>query len=138
MPELVEPFNGKLSPSFAVGEFDCHDGTPVPAAAIRALDVLVWSVLEPLRDEFGPCRVLSGYRHRAYNASIGGARHSQHIYDDTPGSVAADVRFERGSPREWYDAARKLLGEGGGTGLYVRSGFVHVDNRPYRAEWRGN
>ena len=54
--------------------------------------------LEPIRAKFGPCLVLSGYRHTLYNAAIGGARQSQHIYEDGFESVAADIRFGKGSP----------------------------------------
>lgn len=139
-----------LTKHFRREEFDCDDGTTVPDVAIPALIALCVDVLEPLRDEFGPCAVLSGYRHRAYNAKIGGARYSQHIYDDTPASVAADARFMYGNPRQWRRAAHKAMRKAygvnrftrrrkmGGVGLYVRSNFVHVDNRLYRAEWRGN
>ena len=38
--------------------------------------------LEPMRKKFGVARVLSGYRHELYNRLIGGARHSQHIYEE--------------------------------------------------------
>ena len=137
MPRPKKPDPGQLSPHFHVKEFACHDGTPVPKCAYDALRRLCVIVLEPMRQKFGPCRVLSGYRHREYNRSIGGARYSQHIYDDGPESVAADVRFAKGSPKEWAAYADKLLPRGG-VGRYDRSGFVHVDNRSYKARWKGN
>ena len=96
--------------------------------------------LEPMRAKFGSCVVLSGYRHRAYNRRIGGAMFSQHIYDVTPGTVAADVRFARGGPRNWGAYAKELRGKyrkGGGIGIYIASDFVHVDNRTYNADWSG-
>lgn len=129
----------RLSPHFTVHEFNCHDGSVVPINSGAALVRLCRDYLEPMRAKFGACHVLSGYRHRVYNAGIGGARNSQHIYEETPDSVAADVRFARGNPREWAEFAydlRRRLGKGG-IGVYMRSGFVHVDNRPYRADWRG-
>ena len=134
----------KLSVHFTTQEFDCHDGTDVPAASHRALEELCDHMLEPLRAKYGACKVLSGYRHRAYNAKIGGARFSQHIYDDGPGSVAADVRFARGTPRQWARSARWRFrfkrvwrrNRRGGVGLYVNSGFVHVDSGP-RRDWSG-
>ncbi len=77
----------RLSKNFTIEEFDCHDGTHVPAAAIPALEELCEYILEPLRAKYGPCTVMSGYRTRSYNANTrGSARYSQHIYDDTPGS----------------------------------------------------
>ena len=65
-----------------------------------------------MRIRFGTTTVLSGYRHRNYNAGIGGAKYSQHIYDDSPASVAADLRFAKDTPAEWAAFARRL-GVGG-------------------------
>ena len=129
----------QLSEHFRVREFDCKDGTRVPKAAIPALVRLCRDVLEPMRDRFGPCTVMSGYRHAAYNRRIGGARYSQHIYDLDPSTVAADLIFARGQASEWAAYAESLLarkyGGRGGVGRYT--GFVHVDNRGYPARWRG-
>lgn len=134
----------KLSAHFDSSEFDCHDGRKVPAAAIPALKELCEHMLEPLRAKYGPCKVLSGYRPRDYNASIGGARFSQHIYDDGPGSVASDLRFANGTPKQWARSARWRFGfkkvwrarQRGGVGYYPNSGFVHVDSGP-RRDWEG-
>lgn len=139
-PPVVSP-NGRtqLSPHFNVAEFDCHDGRKVPKAAEAALARLCFEFLEPLRKKFGPGRVLSGYRHRAYNIRIGGAQFSQHNYDDDPSTVAADTTWAKGTPSQWATEARRLsdrLGYGG-VGEYQRSGFVHTDNRRYLARWSG-
>ncbi len=131
---------GEITAHFSLYEFSCHDGSYVPERAHDAIKRLATAYLEPLRAEFGPCTVLSGYRHRAYNQQIGGARYSQHIYDLTPSSVAADLRFQRGGPKQWAAYAKKLRAKyrkGGGVGTYIRSGFVHVDNRTYTADWSG-
>ena len=95
-----------------------------------------------MRTKFGACVVLSGYRHELYNARIGGARHSQHIYEQGFESVAADLRFAKGTPgavgrrgEDGYGQAR--TGGKGGVGRYDRSGFCHVDNRLYKADWTG-
>lgn len=135
------PKNGRtqLSEHFNVAEFDCHDGTKVPKAAEPALARLCVQFLEPMRKKFGPCRVLSGHRHRAYNLRIGGATKSQHDYNDDPSTVASDLTFAKGTPALWAAEARRLsdrLGFGG-VGEYPRSGFVHVDNRRYIARWSG-
>lgn len=127
----------QLSPHFHLREFHCKNGARVPMAARPALRRLCRDVLEPLRREFGPCTVMSGYRTRAYNASIGGARFSQHIYDDGPESVATDLVFSRGTPEQWARAADRIMRGGGGLGTYPRSGFIHVDNRKGRARWTG-
>ena len=129
----------QITPHFRLAEFNCHDGTPVPIAAHAALKELCELYLEPLRSRFGACTVISGYRHKAYNRRIGGAPRSQHVYELHPGSVAADVRFARGTPQEWYDAADKLalaIGHGG-VGKYLDSAFIHVDSRPGQARWSG-
>lgn len=131
-PRRAEP--GRLSPHFRVEEFNCKDGTAVPKGSVEALTRLANEVLEPLRERFGACHVMSGYRHQAYNRRIGGARFSQHIYDQHPKSVAADLTFARGRPSEWADAAEPLLGSGG-LGRYPS--FIHVDNRGARARWSG-
>lgn len=136
--EMARP--SKLSAHFRLSEFACRDGTPVPTSC-RALlrDELVNEVLEPLRDTFGACHVLSGYRHRRYNASIGGATDSRHIYlPDRGRGLAADIWFPRGGVGDWGGAAsRRLdrLGWGGGVGLYPKQRFIHVDTRRARSRW---
>lgn len=107
-------------------------------------EVLCRHVLEPLRARFGTCRVVSGYRDPGYNARIGGARQSAHMCGEGAGlhAVAADVRFARGTPQQWADAAeviiRRAFPPGGGLGVYPGpGGWIHVDDRTYRARWRG-
>jgi uncharacterized protein YcbK (DUF882 family) len=131
------------SPNFRYSEFDCHNGQQVPKAAYSALDHLCRNYLEPLRDEFGPVGVTSGYRPVAYNASIGGATSSVHIYDLADGRnfrmVAADVYCARGNPGQWGAFLSDL--HPGGLGIYPGSGFVHVDNRQLagwpQSRWTG-
>lgn len=130
-----------LSPHFKATEFYCHDGSAAPLRARPAMVALCTGYLEPLRAKFGACIVLSGYRHERYNQAIGGAVNSQHIYEQSFESVAADVRFETGTPAQWHAAAALIrkgsFGNKGGLGLYARSGFVHIDNRAYQADWKG-
>lgn len=134
----------RLSKNFTVEEFDCKDGTKVPKAAIPALEELCRNMLEPLRKKYGPVRVTSGYRTRSYNAAIGGASQSQHIYDDNPSSVAADITFRRGSVAQWARSAKWRFNakkvwrkrRRGGVGTYPASGFIHVDSGP-RRDWNG-
>jgi uncharacterized protein YcbK (DUF882 family) len=132
-----------LSPHFTVHEFDCHDGTVVPTRAYQALKDLCDHYLEDLRGAFGPVEVLSGYRHAAYNAAIGGARASFHIYDLRGYQyVAADVHCRRGGVRDWWEwmdrVQRRAERKRGGLGYYPQGGFIHVDNRPYLARWDGS
>jgi len=134
----------RLSKNFTIEEFDCTDGTDVPTAAIPALEELCVHMLEPLRAKYGPCTVLSGHRATNYNRSIGGVQFSQHIYDQSPGSVAADLRFARGSVRQWAASARWRFNTKsvwhkrgrGGSGRYMEAGFIHVDSGS-RRNWEG-
>ena len=59
--------------------------------AKMSLHRLVWTVLHPLREEFGPLQVNSGYRSPAVNADIGGSSTSAHMHDE-PGESAVDVQ----------------------------------------------
>jgi Peptidase M15 len=151
----------RLSPHFRVEEFDCHDGTQIPEEWYD--DFIRWCVWwgEPLRAEFGAVRVVSGYRTVSHNARVGGARQSVHLLKTPlpegerrprPGdrhgppqlAVAADVMPARGNPQAWaswakrFRAAHRHLGPRGrgGIGLYVASGFVHLDTGPARV-WHG-
>lgn len=134
----------RLSPHFALSEFATHDGTQVPPDLVPEYARLCRNVLEPLRERFGVCRVVSGYRHPSYNRAIGGARRSVHMGGRGGGirGVAADVRFDKGSTVDWGRAAEPLLAKwyppGGGLGIYPGArGWIHVDTRGYRARWRG-
>lgn len=134
----------RLSPHFTLAEFDTHDGTRVPRDLEDDYRRLCRRVLEPLRERFGLCSVVSGYRYPAYNQRIGGAKQSVHMGGRGGGidGVAADVRFATGDPEAWGRAAEPLLEHGfppgGGLGIYPgRGGWIHVDSRGYRARWRG-
>lgn len=130
--------NGKVSAHFRYQEFATHDGTPIPLNATRGLEAHCRRFLEPLRSQFGPCHVLSGYRHYHYNRAIGGASDSRHDWDKHPTACATDLVFARGTPAQWGAAAARLRakhGGWGGIGIYPRSGFVHVDSRDYKADW---
>lgn len=121
----------RLTAHFTTEEFACHDGTPAPKHAYDDLHRLCRDHLEVLRDRWGPVRVISGYRHARYNAAVGGAPASFHIYRADRRGAAADVEAARGRPADWYRTLE--LTSPGGLGAY--SGHVHVDNRAGRARW---
>lgn len=92
----------------------------------------VMDKLEIVRKLLGnkPIVVRSGYRSPRYNAAIGGAKGSQHLY-----GKAADV-YIRGFPcyelaKKVYDE-KKYLFKGYGLGSNVN---VHFDTRNNNAEW---
>lgn len=72
----------RLSPHFWIDEFRSRGNGRVKChrELLRAL--------ERARVEVGPITIVSGYRDPDYNAFVGGARNSQHLY-----GTAADVRF---------------------------------------------
>lgn len=118
---------GRPSEHFDYNEFDCNDGTPLPKQSEAAVKDWCQRIGEPLRAQFGSVHVNSGFRHRAYNAQVGGEDESMHIYD-FPGrdfkTVAVDVTCERGTPGEWYEFT---AGKADGRGRY--STFHHADTR---------
>jgi uncharacterized protein YcbK (DUF882 family) len=130
----------RLSPHFTIEEFDCHDGTRVSPREYNGLEYLCRTYLEPLRKSYGPVTVHSGFRTAAYNAKIGGAQRSYHVYTIHDGNdQAADVSCARGTTRDWHATLNwirnnKRHGKGG-LGLYAT--FCHVDLRDYKADWRG-
>lgn len=121
----------KLTEHFRWAEFGQRDGTLPPRTAFPAYRDLCARFLEPLRALYGPVSVVSGYRTRAHNASVGGAPASRHMPSVEPGAVAADIVCARGTPAEWHAALDRL--NPGGLGLYA--GHVHVDNRRVRSRW---
>jgi uncharacterized protein YcbK (DUF882 family) len=130
----------RLSTHFVVEEFDCHNGAKVMARDYDGLTLLCKVYLEPMRAKFGPVKIMSGYRTLAYNASIGGASKSFHVYTMHDGNdQACDITCARGTPAQWHSTLNWLrnhkMGGRGGLGLYKT--FCHVDLRDYRADWRG-
>lgn len=126
----------KLSPHFALSEFDCHDGTPVPSGLVFRVKQLALQ-LERVREYFGgkPVAILSGYRSPAYNRSVGGVKASQHLL-----GTAADIDVQGVKPARVADAIAYLISEGrmlpGGLGRYP--GFTHYDIRGRNARWSGS
>lgn len=121
----------RLSEHFTVEEFDCHDGTRVPQHALADLERLCVSYLEPLRSEFGPVLIWSGYRTRRYNRAVGGVPGSMHIYRATRAGAAADLSCRRGMPSQWFAALDGLAVPG----LGAYDSHVHADTRARRARW---
>ena len=71
-----------LSPHFTLSEMTrtssgLYNGPTIDK--IRALTVLCTTLLEPVRNRFGPVSIHSGYRGPAVNVAIGGSKSSQHM-----------------------------------------------------------
>jgi hypothetical protein len=119
---------------FSIAEFACHDGTPVPDEYIQNVVNLCAVYLDPVRQHFGaPVTINSGYRTPAYN---------NYLHEQSPKSVAvnsqhllanaADIVVSGHAPHEVYDYIDNYFPPGG---LHCYAGFVHVDNRGYKARW---
>lgn len=110
---------GDLSPHFNRREFDCHDGQ------IGHPTKQLVAALERLRASTGgkPLKIVSGYRDPAYNASVGGALNSQHMFNR-----AADIE-----PGYATIAQAKAAGFTG-IGHDRSNRVVHVDVRPGQLE----
>ena len=118
------------SAHFSRRELDCHCGCDAPPGAEKNLTKLAAS-LELLRDALGatPLHVNSGYRCPKYNASIGGAKASQHME-----GKAADLSGRLVTPGEIAKMAESVpVFAKGGVGRYAT--FCHVDIRSGPARW---
>ena len=133
--DYTDPAN--WPPNFRLSEFEVSGAhrEPVPAELHGSVLTLAWE-LQALREHLvAPVRVLSGYRSPEYNASISGAKRSQHMQ-----GRAADIAVKDHSPAQVADAIEALIAAGrmqdGGLGRYP--GFTHYDVRGSRARWGSN
>lgn len=115
------------TPHFRLSEFACHNGVAVPSQYYGKVKRLM-TELERVRAVWDkPVTLVSGYRTAAYNASCGGATHSQHLTAN-----AADIQVQGVSPSAVY-AKLDAMYPGEGVGKYGT--FTHLDLRGYRARW---
>lgn len=123
----------QLTENFTREEFDCKDGTQVPAQYMANVTVVAKN-LQVLREHIKePVMVTgSGYRTPAHNKKVGGAPASQHLT-----ASGADINAKNYSPKQLAAVIEKLIAEGkmkqGGLGVYP--GFVHYDIRGTKARW---
>ncbi len=118
--DLIFTIDGKPS-NFKVKEFACHDGTDE-----ILIDGRLVRYLQRERDLYGVTTINSAYRTPAYNAKVGGAPKSQHLY-----GKASDTVCKNGSPLEVAMTA-EAMGMGG-IGLYPT--FTHIDTRDGKSRW---
>lgn len=125
----------KLTKDFSKKEFDCKDGSEMPASVLANIK-LVANELQIVRDYIGkPIVINSGYRSPNYNKKVGGAKNSQHLL-----GKASDIRIAGKTPLEIYLILEHLIAIGkikqGGLGLY--NTFVHYDIRGFKTRWNNS
>lgn len=124
--------HGHVSPNFTRAEWNCHDGTKVPAS-LKANAQRNGFHLERFRHAVGDVSmpILSGYRTVDYNRRIGGAVGSRHTYAD-----AADfsVSVVNAIGHDRFFKVAEVVFANGGVGQYP-GGSAHLDSRGYRSRW---
>lgn len=106
----------KVSPHFRLGELVPDNCKEVPPQVMGNLERLCSELLEPIRQECGAVIVTSGYRPPAYNASIGGARTSDHVYGRAADFYVVgqgDVTWEYMTEAAFQWAVKNLAGKYG-------------------------
>ena len=117
--------NHAVSDHFSSSEFDCHCSRKSCTETRISNDLIV--ALEHKRKAWvKPIRILSGFRCKQHNKSVGGATSSQHLQ-----GRAADIVVEGKTPSEVADLCEDMPG----LGRY--STFTHIDTRAKRSRWSG-
>jgi hypothetical protein len=157
-------FDLPISPSFEIGQFICKQQPThypkfllVTGANIRRLEGLLGALREAGLTTAHSLFVMSGFRTPFYNAAIGSARRSRHMYGDAS-DVFLDVaprdgmmddlnddgRSDKADADFLYDLASDLFtGDPalplGGLGSYPANAwhgpFLHTDGRGRPARW---
>ncbi len=126
------PYAEQITPHFSLAEMASRDsadaGQDTPGDVYHNLTHLCQDVLEPLRAQFGPLTITSGYRSVAHNEAVGGAPGSKHTF-----GMAADIAADDEMQIRIGAAASKLPAVGG-FGIYPGRGLVHVDTRPRKED----
>ena len=153
-----------VSPNFKIGQFICKQQPGhypkfvlVTQANIHRLEVLLAELRKQKITQARTFFVMSGYRTPYYNAAIGSARLSRHMYGDASDiyvdvqprdgvmdDLNRDGRVTKADADFLYDFAEKVFAKRkdvkvGGLGSYasnaVHGPFVHSDGRGSKARW---
>lgn len=122
----------QLTTNFNLNEFASKDGSSFPKDVIESLKELATN-LQVIRDEIdSPIIISSGYRSKAHNKAIKGAKDSYHVK-----GMAADIKVKGWKPKDVANVIKLLMDKGiikkGGLKAYPT--FVHYDIRGYYATW---
>jgi zinc D-Ala-D-Ala carboxypeptidase len=102
---MPTPVNTKLSANFTFGELTATSHASLLAANRREAEAfldagraLATTILQPIREKWGPLRINSGFRGPSLNARVGGSPTSQHSLfqaaDIFPLQADIDVVFD--------------------------------------------
>jgi len=116
----------QLSKNFIAREFMCKCGK----CQGNKISVDLIGKLQKIRDAFGTLTITSGYRCPAHNASIGGAKDSQHVQ-----GTAADMQSAGAPVETLFKFIRGNINHKGGLGFYKKKNFIHMDVRPQEVTW---
>jgi uncharacterized protein YcbK (DUF882 family) len=105
----------QLTPHFRLSEFRCPCCGDVIEANARRLA----EALEPIRLEYGPIHIYSGFRCPKHNYEVGGALFSQHLV-----GLAADIAIT--GDRDRFQLVSLLL-KHGFRRLGIAAHYVHAD-----------
>lgn len=160
----AEDMDIPISPSFTIGQFICKQQPGyypkfllVTEANIHRLEVLLAALNREAITQAKTLFVMSGFRTPFYNAAIGSARLSRHMYGDASDvyvdtnprdgvmdDLNGDGRITKADADFLYDFASRLFSARkdvapGGLGSYsanaVHGPFVHSDGRGSKARW---
>jgi zinc D-Ala-D-Ala carboxypeptidase len=124
----------KLSDNFKLGEFKVSSTCPGLAKKIKfsvedyySLKLLCFECIQPIRDRFGPIKILSGKRSEELNKAVKGSKFSDHLT-----SNAADIsclNFSENDVFRWIVNEstipyRQVI-------LYPASRFIHISNNVF-------
>lgn len=114
---------GDISHNFNRSEFACKCG-----CGLDTVDTELLSMVQDLRNVFGPITISSGCRCPEHNAKEGGSDKSQHLK-----GRAADLHFKGVELSEVADFINEYYPD---TGMGIYNTFIHLDSRNYKARWQ--
>lgn len=135
MKNLYTNLDYQLSDDFILKEFAVSDSYPDLAKKIEftdlhimTLQVLCCRLLQPIRREYGPTKILSGLRSPELNEAIGGFHKSDHLH-----GAAADISILSFHPRHIYQWIVQASGLPYRQAIYYpKQHFIHVSiNTPW-------
>jgi len=102
------------------------DNIPTSPKIIKCIELVTSKCLQPIRDKFGPIKVLSGYRSPKLNTLIGGSPNSNHVLGQAIDFEPIDSDLSQIKIMEWIVKNldfRELILE------FPENGWIHIAYR---------